>query len=70
MICSRIIKIVTWIQGEELRVKSWMGENVIRISVIRYSGIIVCAGGCVRPLIDMILSPVIANDHAIMRAGE
>ncbi len=47
-----------------------MGENVIRISVIRYSGIIVCAGGCVRPLIDMILSPVIANDHAIMRAGE
>ena len=47
-----------------------MGENVIRISVIRYSGIIVCAGGCVRPLIDMILIPVIANDHAIMRACE
>ena len=37
-----------------------MGKIVIRISVIRYSGIIVCAVGSVRPLIDVIPSPVIA----------
>ncbi len=39
-----------------------MGKIVIRISVIRYSGIIVCAGGGVRPLIDVIPSPVIARN--------
>ena len=38
-----------------------MVKIVIRISVIRYSGIIVCAGGCVRPLIDVIPSQVIAT---------
>ncbi len=38
-----------------------MGKIVIRISVNRYSGIIVCTGGGVRPLIDVIPSPVIAN---------
>ena len=47
-----------------------MGKIVIRISVIRYSGIIVCAVGGVRPLIDVIPSPVIANDLASLRAGE
>ena len=47
-----------------------MGKIVIRISVIRYSGIIVCAVGDVRPLIDVIPSPVIANDLASLRAGE
>ncbi len=31
-----------------------MGKIVIRISVIRYSGIIACADGGVRPLIDAI----------------
>ena len=43
---------------------------VIRISVIRYSGIIVCAGGGVRSLIDVIPSHVIANDPVSPRAGE
>ena len=38
-----------------------MGKIVIRISVIRYSGIIVCAGCGARPLIDVIPSPVIVN---------
>ena len=38
--------------------------------VIRYSGIIVCAGGVFRPLIDVIPSHVIANDPANLRAGE
>ena len=47
-----------------------MGENVIRISVIRYSGIIVCAGGGVHPLIDVIPRPVITNDPASLRVGE
>ena len=37
-----------------------IGKIVIRISVIRYSGIIVCAGGGFRPLINVIPSPVIA----------
>ena len=36
-----------------------MGKIVIRISVIRYSGIIACTGGGVRPLIGVIPSPVI-----------
>ena len=47
-----------------------MGEIVIRISVIRYSEIIVCAVGGVRPLIDVIPRLVIANDPADLRAGE
>ena len=38
--------------------------------VIRYSRIIACAGGGVRPLIDVISSPVTANDPASLRAGE
>ena len=37
------------------------GNVVIRVSVIRYSGIIVCAGSGVRPLIDVIPSLVIAT---------
>ena len=46
------------------------GKVVIRVSVIRYSGIIVCAGSGVLPLIDVIPSLVIANDPASLRAGE
>ncbi len=42
----------------------------IRISVIRYSGIIVCAAGGMRPSIGVIPCPVIANDHVSLRAGE
>ena len=37
------------------------GKIVIRVFVNRYSGIIVCAGGGVRPLIDDIPSLVIAR---------
>ncbi len=47
-----------------------MGKIVIRISVIRYSGIIACADGGVRPLIDVIPSLVIENDPASIRVGE
>ena len=47
-----------------------MRISVIRVSVIRYSGIIVCAGGGVCLLIDVIPSPVIANDPASLRVGE
>ena len=43
-----------------------MVKIVIRISVIRYSGIIVCAGGGVRTLIDVISSPVIARSWTMV----
>jgi len=43
---------------------------VYPLFVIRYSWIIACADGGVRPLIDAIPNPVIANDPASLRAGK
>ncbi len=51
-------------------VKSKKALFVYSLFVIRYSEIIVCTGGGFRPLINVIPSPVIANDPASLRAGE
>ena len=44
-----------------------MGKIVIRVFVIRYSGIIVCAAGDVCPLFDVIPQPVILSSASAGR---